>query len=292
MEIDGVKIIAKAAKNHRMAIVFRGKNISDDVSDTDPHENGKPILESKPVYDEYDKDDEHDVLAHAVNTASLVNKLSDKAKELFAKHPINKEREKKGLPLINCLLLRGAGEMPRSETFENKHNLKSCCIAGSGLYKGIARFMSMDVIEVKGATGKADTNVEAKIKAAHDAMEKDYGFVFVHIKAADSLAETGEFEAKRDFLEKVDKAFLPLIDHVEKRDYVVAITGDHTTASDIMRHTADSVPILVGGFGVRTDDNKQFGERPCQHGGLGHVLGRYLMDMLLDLSGQSPLWGN
>jgi len=281
LEIDGVKIIAKAGLNHRIALVLQGKNLSDKISDTDPHLIHQPVKKCYPL----NEDD------NSQFTASIVNKLSIKAYQLFNKHPLNKERKKKGLPPANYLLLRGAGKLIKYESFLEKYHLKATCIAGAGLYKGIAKILGMDIIEVKGATGKPDTNIEGKIKKAIDLLPI-YDFIFVHIKATDSLAEDGKPLEKKLFLEKADQFFTSFIPLVEKREIILAVTGDHTTASDLKIHTADEVPLLVAGFGVRTDKIGQFGERSCQDGGLGHLEGANLMDFLINLRGETKLYRN
>ena len=63
----------------------------------------------------------------------------------------------------------------------------------------------MAVLDVPGATGPPDTNIEEKFRTAIKSLAS-YDFVFVHVKAADSLAEDGNFKGKRDFIEKIDKA--------------------------------------------------------------------------------------
>jgi 2,3-bisphosphoglycerate-independent phosphoglycerate mutase len=283
LEIDGIKVIAKAGLNHRIAVVLRGQGLSEKITDVDPHMVNKPLKKCLAKFDGDDK---------AKFTTKVVNKLIDKAHMIFKSHPINKERAKKNLPLANCLLLRGAGRMAKYESFQEKYNLRSACIAGAGLYKGIAKIVGMEIIDVEGANGKANTNVVGKINKAIE-MVKVYDFVFVHIKATDSLAEDGKALEKRDFITRADKALSPLIPLVEKREIILAVTGDHSTASDLKIHTADELPILIAGFGVRTDRVKSFGERSCQSGGIGHMEGAEdLMDMLINLRGDTKLYGN
>jgi 2,3-bisphosphoglycerate-independent phosphoglycerate mutase len=281
LEIDGVKIIVKAGLNHRLAVVLRGKNLSDKISDIDPHQVNQPVKKCYPLNED----------GNSKFTASVVNKLTDKAYFLFNKHPINKERKRKGLPPANHLLLRGAGKMFKYESFLEKYNLKAACIAGAGLYKGIAKILGMEIIEVDDATGKIDSNIRGKIKKSIDLLPA-YDFIFVHIKATDSLSEDGKPIEKKLFIEKIDQLFAPFISLVKNREIILTITGDHTTASDLKIHTADEVPIFVAGFGVRTDKVKKFGERSCQDGGLGHIKGTNLIDFLINLRGETKLYGN
>ena len=281
LTIDGVTVIAQPGLNHRIAIALRGPGLSDKVTDVDPHLVNKSVLSSAPL----------DGSKEAAKTALVINKLVVKAHSLFESHPLNKERRAAGKPAANVLLLRGAGQMKAIKPFHEVYGLKAACVAGGGLYKGIARILGMDVYEVPGATGKANTDAAAKVTKVLELL-KTYDFVFLHFKATDSLAEDGKPLEKRDFITRVDKAFSPLLPLAEKKELIMSVTGDHTTASDLMLHTADEVPILIAGYGTRTDIVKKFGERPCQEGGLGHLEGRNLIDFLLNLRGQLALYGN
>lgn len=272
LTIEGVKIIARAGVGHRMAIVLRGVNLSDEVTDADPHMTNEKILLSKPKNDS----------AEAKLTASIINIISQKAQELFPTL---------GNPSANCLLLRGAGKLTEFPNFEKTYGLASCCIAGGALYKGIAKILGFTILNVEGATGKGDTNIDNKIKAVTENLDK-YDFFFVHLKGTDSFSEDGKPLLKKEYIERADKAFSPLLPLLKEGRIIISVTGDHTTSSELMAHTTDEVPLLVAGPGVRVDKVETFGERPAQSGGLGHMEGRHLIKYLVDLLGKSPLYGN
>ena len=144
--------------------------------------------------------------------------------------------------------------------------MKSCAIAGGILYKGIARALGMEILEVKGATGRFDTNLKGKFKKARDAL-KNYDFCYLHIKAPDNFSHDGDFKGKRDFLEKIDKN-LALI--LELRKVLIIITGDHSTSSRLKEHSPLPVPVLVFGQ-AKKDKEERFFEKACQKGGLGKI---------------------
>jgi 2,3-bisphosphoglycerate-independent phosphoglycerate mutase len=151
--------------------------------------------------------------------------------------------------------------------------LKAACVAGAGLYKGIGRLYSMKIIEVKGATGLPDTNIKAKFKATKKAL-KNFDFIFVHVKAADSLGEDGNAEGKKKFIEKTDKAFKELMN---LKDTLLVVTADHSTPCELKHHSKDAVPVLFHGPGVKADATKQFGEKAALKGSLGRFAGKELM---------------
>lgn len=278
MEIDGVKIIVKPGTAHRAGVVFRGKGLSANISDADPHEEGKPVLAVKPT----------DNTPEAAFTADILNKFMRCSYEILDKLETNKARAQDGKFPANFLLLRGAGMYPTMPTFGEKYDMKAACIAGGGLYKGVGAFLGMDLIEVEGATALPDSNVRNKFIAAKKALE-EYDFVFTHVKATDSLAEDGNFEGKKDFIEKCDIAAEELLDLPE--DVLLVITADHSTACELKAHSADPVPLLFCSPHVRIDDVAEFNERAFVKGGLGRLEGKDVMPAVMNIMGKLHLIG-
>lgn len=277
IHIKGAHFIVKEGTGHRAAVILRGNNLSGKISDNDPHLIGLRVL------DVYSLDNK----PQSKKTATIENDFLKKAYEILLKHPLNLERIKKGLPPANYLLLRGAGEMPELTPFSQKYGLKSACIAGAGLYKGIGKMLGMKIINVFGATGKPNTDIPAKIKAAVKAFN-EYDFVFVHIKGADVLAEDGDCQGKKEFIQRIDKALKPVMN---LKNTLIVVTADHTTSSELKIHTSDPVPVLFSGEGVRVDEVTRFGERTAASGKLGFIKGEHLMRIILDLLGKAPLYG-
>jgi len=185
--------------------------------------------------------------------------------------------------------VRGAGEFTKAPSFKEKHGLKACCIAGAGLYKGLAKYVGMDIIEVKGANGKINSNLDGMAKEAIK-QTKNYDLVFLHMKFADSLAEIGDYKGKKEFIERIDKSFAPFL---KAKDTVIFLSGDHSTPCKMETHSGDPSPAFIWGPKeiIRTDKVNSFGERPCQEGGLGHFKGITLMNELLNLTNKQKLTG-
>ncbi|MBM4054244.1 MAG: 2,3-bisphosphoglycerate-independent phosphoglycerate mutase [Planctomycetes bacterium] len=278
IEIDGVTFHVKPGTGHRAAIVMRGKGLSSAIIDADPHKSDVPTREVTPL----------DKSIEAKHTARVLNVFLKKAYEILQKHPLNEERRKKGEPAANYLLVRGAGQYREVPCFKERYSFSGCCIAGGGLYKGVAAYLGMDVIDVPGATGLPDTDLEAKFRAAINNLNK-YDFVFVHVKATDSFGEDGNFAGKKAFIEKIDHAarlFLEL-----PANTLFIITGDHSTPCELKSHSGDPVPIIFHGAGVRADKVTAFNERACTQGGLGIITGNDVMPQILNLFGRLPLTG-
>lgn len=279
--IDGVTVHLAPGLGHRLGMVLHGQGLSPQVTEQDPHRTGVPIATVQP----------RDISTQARRTASICNKFSRLVTERLKELPLNRERIAAGLPAANAMLFRGAGMMPAlPPQFSQRYGMRAAFVAGAPMYRGLARILGLDVVDFQphdGVTGKPDSNLERKIARAV-ALLPDYDAVFVHIKAADSLAEDGNIEGKIAFIEKIDRALLPL---AENDEWHVAITADHTTSCQLKQHTADPVPVVIRGDGVRTDDVTAFSERACAHGKLGTIRGLHLMRILLDLTGRLPLYG-
>ncbi len=283
-DIENTKFILKPGTEHRGALIIKGKNLFSDISNNDTHETGKAPEKVKAIS------------KNAVFTADILNQYLKKANEILEKHPENKKRIKKGLKPANYLLFRGAGKLKTVISFKEKYGLKSCCVAGGGLYKGIAKFLGMDLIKVKTATGGKDTDVKAKFIATRNNLSK-YDFIFTHIKATDLFGHDGDPVGKKNFIEKIDKNIPYLTSQGQALtaeslgDVLIVITGDHSTPCAVKDHSGDPVPIVFAGKTVRKDSNAEFGERVCSKGGLGRIKGNQVMSEILNLIGKQKIIG-
>lgn len=278
IEIDGVKFIVKPGTAHRFGIVMRGKGLSDSIQDVDPKTVGQPPKEPLPLSNS----------PEAQFTCEVLKKFLKEAHNIFKDKPINKQRQSEGLPPANYILVRGAGFYAGIPSFNEQYGLSACVIAGGGLYKGVGAYLGMDVIDVPGATALPNTDVHAKFVKVLECIDK-YDFIFVHVKAADSLGEDGNYKGKTEFIEKVDKALSTLFDL--PNDTLLVVTGDHSTPWMLKRHSADPVPILMKGQSVRVDNINTFGERACAQGGMGKFHGLELMPEIINLLGLGKLVG-
>lgn len=277
LEIDGVKILLKNTTQHRCAVIMKGEQLSRYVSDVDTHEAGGFVQECKPLKGGEDER----------NTATIVNKFVKLSYELLNEHPVNAERREKGELPANIILLRGAGSYGEITSLKERFGFNAACVAGASLYKGVAKYLGMNVISVEGATGRADTNLKNKAEAALQAL-KEHDFVFIHVKDADNNAHDGNFEGKKNIIARVDKE---LVARLKDADAYIAVTGDHSTPVSIKRHSSDPVPVVIKGEGVRTDDVNKFDEISVASGGLCRIKGLDLMPILSDFMGYYMMYG-
>ncbi|VVB53669.1 2,3-bisphosphoglycerate-independent phosphoglycerate mutase 1 [uncultured archaeon] len=278
VKVEDVEFFLKPGTGHRIGVVMHGPGLSAAITDPDPHEVGLRVVESSAT----------DGSPEAKKTARILNAFLLKCHQVLKDIPENKKRVAEGKPPVNFVLVRGAGVVTKIPPFQERYHMKAACVAGAGLYKGVAKAVGFDILDCEGATGKPDTNVRNKFLRAKKAFEEGYEYVFVHVKAADNLAEDGNFEGKKAFIEKIDAASDVLL---SMDDTVIALTGDHSTSCTLKAHTGDPVPIFMWGPGVRPDGVQEFGERPCMTGGLGHIKGSKVLQEILNLLGKQHLVG-
>ena len=271
ISLPGVDFVFKESTGHRGALVFRGDHLSSKVSDSDPHEIGKKIMEVKPL----------DGSRDATRTADLANEFIRKSHEVLKRHRVNEERRAKGLKPANMLLLRGCGVAMDIPYFEEKYGITGSCMTTTGLIKGIARSVGLELVETP--EGYRD-----RVMTAQKVLEEK-DFLLLNIKEPDEAAHDMNPERKIELIEAIDEALAPLVDFVEE-NYMVLLS-DHTTSSSYGDHTGDPVPIIIAGPEVRVDDIKTFDERKAAKGGLGRIRGRDIMQIMLDLLNKSEKFG-
>jgi 2,3-bisphosphoglycerate-independent phosphoglycerate mutase len=280
MEIaDDVEIIFKESTGHRAVLVLRGDGLSDQISDADPKHDGNPPKKVIPL----------DESQEAKKTAEILNKVVIKSYNLLKDHPINLKRIEAGESPANIIIPRGAGAVPYVEPFGQKYGLKPVCIAETGLIKGIASIAGMELIDIEGATGGIDTNLENIERGILEtAASNDYNFMLINVDGADEAGHDGQMHEKVKFIEKVDAMMEKLM---KIPDVYFILTADHSTPISTMDHTGDPVPILINGPEVRVDDVTKFSERAVVKGGMCRIRGCNVMDILMDLMNMSTKFG-
>ena len=270
-----VGIIFKRSTGHRAAMVLRGKGLGSNVTASDPKHDGESVRGVDAIGPESER------------TANILNEFIKQAEKILENHPINKERKRSGKPPANTIIIRGAGTVQKIETFSEKYGLSGAVIAATGLIIGIGRRYGLEYIETEGATGGVDTNISAKVKNAINALN-DHDFVLLNIKGADEFGHDGRIEEKIQFISKIDKAFEPIIG---LKDTLVVVTADHSTPIAVRDHSADPVPIMIKGSGIRVDNVRTYDEISAATGGLNRIRSMDLMPMLMDLIDKTKKFG-
>ncbi|MBN1177437.1 MAG: 2,3-bisphosphoglycerate-independent phosphoglycerate mutase [Dehalococcoidales bacterium] len=247
MSIDGVDIAVYPVREHRFVVIFHGRDLAADVTESDPSRTG--------------------VAALAVNALSpaakkledVANKFAGKSKEILADHRP-----------ANMILLRGFAGKPDFPSMQEIYKLNPLAIAVYPMYRGLARLVGMEV-------AKTGTTVEDEFATLKEYYAR-YDFFFLHVKWTDSAGEDGDFARKVKVLEQVDAA-LPGLIGLEPD--VLVVTGDHSTPAVIKGHSWHSVPLLICSEYCRTDPVKAFSESAFITGGLGGIRSTDIMPLAM-----------
>ena len=213
----------------------------------------------------------------AEETAQLLTDLILRSQELLAYHPLNIERQERGLDPANCIWPWGGGYRPKMKPLtETYPQIKSgAVITAVDLIRGIGRYAGLDIIHVPGATGLWDTDYREKANAAIDALRtKD--FVYLHVEACDEAGHDGDMQLKLNCIENFDhKLVAPILDEVGKWNEPVAIAllPDHPTPILHRTHTAEPVPFCIYCPGIEPDGVLTFDEVAAKEGAYGLLEG-------------------
>ena len=213
----------------------------------------------------------------AEDTAQLLTDLILRSQELLAYHPLNIERQERGLDPANCIWPWGGGYRPKMKPLtETYPQIKSgAVITAVDLIRGIGRYAGLDIIHVPGATGLWDTDYRGKANAAIDALRtKD--FVYLHVEACDEAGHDGDMQLKLNCIENFDhKLVAPILDEVGKWNEPVAIAllPDHPTPILHRTHTAEPVPFCIYCPGIEPDGVLTFDEVAAKEGAYGLLEG-------------------
>lgn len=251
----GVEVFLRTEREHRALLVLRGEGLSPKIADTDPQVEGVPPLSPRALDPE------------AEATARIFDRLLEQAASVL-------EGDR-----ANFILLRGFDTLAPIPSFKERYRLDAMGIAVYPMYVGIARLLGMEVTQVLG------------LAEAVEALEKSWesaDFFYLHDKKADSAGEDGDFDRKVAAIEEVDAA-IPRI--LELRPEVLCVTGDHSTPSPLRAHSWHPVPFVMWGEWIAADGVERFDEEATRAGGLGRLLGKELMPVMLAGAGRLAKFG-
>jgi 2,3-bisphosphoglycerate-independent phosphoglycerate mutase len=246
-ESKDVKTFVEPVKEYRFLLVFRGEELSAELTETDPQKVGVPPFPLKPLKPE------------AERTAEQINRWLSHAKEVL-KHQIP----------ANMVLLRGFSKVPPLPKIGEIYKLKAAAIATYPMYKGMANLVGMELLE----TGES---FEEELEALR-ANWAHYDFFYIHVKRTDSAGEDGDFSRRVSTIEEIDE-LLPSI--LELEPDVIIVTGDHSTPAVLRSHSWHPVPVLLWSKYCRADKVEKFSERECNLGGLGRFKATDLMPLAM-----------
>lgn len=271
-----VEVRVKVGTEHRLAIVLKGKGLSSAIHGSDPGETAIPCPPLAPRPDDPDNE-------AAALTANALALFEQEARRILRHHPVNRRREKEGLPPANAVLTRGAGRIHQLAPLEESGlPLRISCISGDRTVLGLVRWLGGRSITRPSMTANLDTDLQAKFEAASDALHHS-DLVVLHIKGADIAAHDQRPDLKMEFLERVDVELARMLDGFTG-PLRIAVASDHATLAESGQHAADPSPILIWGEGVDADGVTRFDEQSVASGALHRLPLQLLLGRLFTLT--------
>ncbi|MBR6032982.1 MAG: cofactor-independent phosphoglycerate mutase [Bacteroidaceae bacterium] len=217
----------------------------------------------------------------AEETAKLLTDLILQSQKLLAQHPLNIERQKRGLDPANSIWPWGGGYRPKMVplTVTYPQIRRGAVITAVDLIRGIGRYAGLDVIHVPGATGLWDTDFRGKAEAAIEALRTN-DFVYLHVEASDEAGHDGDLHMKLGCIEHLDHLLLaPIMETLfspfngELEGVSIALLPDHPTPIRLRTHTAEPIPFCIYYPGIEPDKVQTFDEVAAKEGVYGKLEG-------------------
>lgn len=257
--------------DYRHFLILRDFKNSEEIKCTPPHDaTGVAVSEVLPKAN----------AAKAEKQAKFLRDLIVGSKDILRNHPVNVVREKSGKKPGNLIWLWGGGKKPSMPTLKEKYGITGAVISAVDLVKGLGTYAGMQIINVPGATGLANTNYEGKADAALKALEKN-DLVVIHVEAPDEAGHVRDVKLKVKTIEDLDKRLIGRILGGIKEPCAIAILPDHPTPISIGTHSRDPVPFAIASPRIKPDGIKKFDEVTAKEGSFGLVTKDYLISLLL-----------
>jgi 2,3-bisphosphoglycerate-independent phosphoglycerate mutase len=221
----------------------------------------------------------------AQEAAALLNEFTLKSHKVLQEAAINKKRIADGKVPANVILSRDAGDhLPKFPPMSEYYKLRFGSFVEMPVEKGIALLTGLSIVDVPSNTGHPDVDYAIWAKIALQKIP-DFDGLYIHIKGPDEPGHDGDFNKKKTSIEAIDKYFFGnLLPHLKLKDFIVAVTADHSTPCKLKAHSADPAPLVISGDNIKPDGTLSFSEKACHQGSLGEIIGKDLMGLLIKLA--------
>jgi len=253
--------------SYRNLLICRGSAELQPIT-TPPHE-----IPELPAADHLPKGKGSEVLRHIMQTSG----------KLYADHPVNIERRRKGLRTADQVWLWGQGHAPAMATFAERFRVSpGATISSVDLLRGLAVLLGWDIIDVPGMTSYHDTNYAGQGQATADALDR-YDIVFSHVEAPDEASHQADYKTKIASVEHIDRYIVaPVLAKLRSfPPWRILIIPDHQTLVSNRRHGSGPTLFAMAGTSVKSLNPGKFCEKTAKASGLYIPRGEDLMEYFL-----------
>ncbi len=211
--------------------------------------------------------------------------LMEKSYEFLNNHPLNLDREKRGLKKANSLWLWSPGKKPSLPDFKEKTGLNASVVCAVDLIKGIGFCAGMRVPYVEGATGAIETNFKGKRDAAINEFKNGSDLVYIHVESPDECGHQGKGIEKVKAIENIDRDILTgVVEYLRETNepFKILLLPDHPTPVSVRTHTRAAVPFVIYDSQNEIQSGiDRYTEKGCESSGLHITKGDSLMDFFI-----------
>ena len=209
----------------------------------------------------------------------LLRDLMTRSETALRGHQVNKARLSRGEPPVTTIwLFWGSGRLPAMPSFREKYGLDAALTSGVDLLRGLAKMAGIEILDIKGVTDGPESDHRAQVEGALAALRRR-DLVIAHIEAPDEAAHGGSIDEKVEAIERIDKEVVGRLG--DRKNLRVLIMPDHPTPVSRRTHTADPVPFLVWGEGVKSNGARRFTETEAAGTGVFIEEGYRIMEKFL-----------
>ncbi len=278
----GVEVEFVPTKGIQGLLRLRGL-VSPHITDSNPIQEGRALMRVLPWAG-------RETDPAVLSTCRALNDYLLWSHQVLTRHPLNRQRQTRGLPPLNAVGLQRPGQYKAIPSFAETWGLQPLALATGPLYRGFSRYVGMTLWPVQDSPHpEADLRQRLQVAKA----QRDFDFVYIHTKAPDVAAHTKDPGHKQRVIERLDRAFAFALNVIAPDpNLLLVITADHATNSaGAMIHGGETVPLLMLGAFTRRDGVSRFDEVSCAGGALGLVRGAELMYLILNFLDRGKLFG-
>jgi len=213
--------------------------------------------------------------------SELLRDLMERSRAVLREHPVNVERRSRGdIPATMLWLFWGSGKVADMPAFKQIYKLSAAITSAVDVVRGLARMMSMGVLNIPGVKDGLDNDFTAQAVGALTAL-KEYDLVVIHIEATDEAAHAGSVDDKIEAIQRVDREVLSRIRSWRPNALRLLIMPDHPTPIETQTHSGEPVPFMLWGPGFTTNGAKRFTEAEAKSTGAFIEKGYKIMGRLI-----------
>ncbi|MBN1541526.1 hypothetical protein JW992_05230 [candidate division KSB1 bacterium] len=176
------------------------------------------------------------------------------------------------LPITPPAAARGKALL---ESFGDRYRLRGSVITTDKEVKFLARELEIPCPEVP-------SDFKDWLALAKEQLET-VDFCLLHFDAIAHAARRGDYYEKVKAIETIDKS-LATLDRIQAD--VLAVTGDYSLPTTLAQPSWHPVPLMIQAAHARKDMVQSYDELSCSQGGLGFLLSRDVMPLLLAHAGR------